>query len=115
MAIKRICLQPTDAEKYDPDYNITVDLFLTEDGTPTTKMTVFGVMGGMAQESENIQPFLLFKDGSADFGTDWDDEDRDCHFNLRENGRVVAVGELFTFDLSGDEIIYRVTKIVDPQ
>lgn len=115
MAMKRICLQPTDAEYYDADYNITVDLFLTEDGIPTTKMTAFGVMGGMAQDSQNIQPFLLFKDGSVDFGTDWDDEDRNCTFNLRDNGRAIAAGELFTFNLSGDEITYRVTQLVDLQ
>lgn len=115
MTMKRICLQPTDSENYDPDYNITVDIFLTEDGMPTTKMTAFGVMGGMAQDSQNIQPFLLFKDGTADFGTDWEDEYRDCRFNLRENGRAVAPGELFTFTLNGDEITYRVTQLVNLQ
>lgn len=115
MTMKRICLQPTDAENYDPGYNITVDLFLAEDGIPTTKMTAFGVMGGMAQDSHDIQPFLLFKDGSADFGTDWDDEERNCLFNLRGNGRVIATGELFTFNLSGEEITYRVSQLIDVQ
>jgi len=115
MPMKRICMVPTDTENYDSGYNITVDAFLTEEGVPTDRMTAFGARGGIAKNSENIEPFLLFKDGSLDFGTDWDVEDRDFHLNMRGQGRAIREGELFTFTGPGEEIIYRVKQMVDLQ
>lgn len=114
MSIKRICLTPTASETYGPDYNITVDLYLSDNGVPTDRMTAFGVRGSLKKDSEN-EPFLLFTDGSGDFGSGWDDDDRDFHFNLRGKGRAVFVGELFTFDGTDEPITYRVTEVVDLQ
>ena len=112
MTIRRICLTPTDSETYTPDYNITVDLNLADSGVPTNRMTAFGVRGGLAESAENIEPFLLFTDGSGDFGSGWEEE-RDFHFNLRGTGRAVTIGELFTFIYGGEEITYRVTQVID--
>lgn len=114
MAIKRICLIPTDTETYDSNYNIAVDLNLLENGVPTRQMTAFGAMGGLAENSENIEPFLLFADGTGDFGSGWEEE-RDFRFNLRGTDRAVTVGEFFTYKNGEEEITYRVTQIIDIQ
>lgn len=112
MTIRRICLTPTDSENYDPEYNITVDLDLLDSGVPTNRMTAFGVRGGLSQNATNIEPFLLFADGSGDFGSGWEEE-RDFHFNLRGTGRAVMIGELFTYKCGGEEITYRVTQVIN--
>lgn len=111
MPIQRICLTPIGT--YGPDYNITVDLYLSESGVPTDRMTAFGVRGSLREDSEN-EPFLLFRDGSGDFGSGWEDE-RDFQLNLRGNGRAVRINELFTFESAGEQITYRVTQIIELQ
>lgn len=70
MPMKRICLVPTDPENHDATWNITVDLFLNESGVPTDQMTAFGARVGVSPSSKEIGPFLLFTDGSLDFGTE---------------------------------------------
>jgi len=112
MNVKRVCLTPTDSETFGPDYNITVDLELLGSGVPTSRMTAFGARGGLAKSSGNIEPFLLFPDGSGDFGSGWEEE-RDFHFNVRGMGRAITVGELFTFQSDNEEITYRVTQVTD--
>jgi len=115
MPMKRICLVPTDPENHDATWNITVDLFLNDSGVSTDQMTAFGARGGVSRSSEEIGPFLLFTDGRLDFGTDFDDEYRDCHLNLRGSGRVIKQQEYFTYIGEGEEITYRVTQVVDPK
>ncbi|WP_417599340.1 hypothetical protein [Pararhodobacter oceanensis] len=115
MPMKRICMVPTDAEKYDRTWNITVDLFLDDAGVSTDRMTAFGARGGMAPFSGGIEPFLLFKDGTLDFGTDHDDEYRNCHLNLRGSRRVVQQNELFTFKGHDEELTYRVQQAIELQ
>lgn len=115
MPMKRICMVPTDAENYDRTWNITVDLFLDEAGVSTDRMTAFGARGGIAPSSDEIEPFLLFKDGTLDFGTDHDDEYQNCHLNLRGSGRPVQQNELFTFRGHDEELTYRVTQVIELQ
>jgi hypothetical protein len=112
MPIKRICLEPA-LKKYDSAWNITVDLFLNENGTSTDKMTAFGARGGVSPSAEEIEPFLLFTDGTLEFGTGWDEEQHDCHLNLRGEGKVIKAHEYFTYSGEGEEITYRVTQVVD--
>ncbi len=112
MTIKRICLTPTDSSTYGPDYKIAVDLDLLDNGVPSGRLTAIGVRGGLAKDSENIEPFLLFADGSGDFGSGWEEE-RDFHLNLLGMGRAVTAQEVFTFKNDEDEITYRVTQVID--
>ena len=67
MSIKRICMVPTDVENYDRSWNITVDLFLDDAGVSTDRMTAFGARGGIAPTSDEVEPFLLFNDGTLTF------------------------------------------------
>lgn len=115
MPMKRICMVPTDTEDYDHTWNITVDLFLDDNGVSTDRMTAFGARGGIAPSSVEIEPFLLFKDGTLDFGTEYDDEHQNCHLNLRGLGRVVKQNELFTFKDYDEEVTYRVTQVIELQ
>ncbi len=117
MPTKRICLVPTNAGDYDAVWNLTIDVVLNADGTASRRMTAFGVRGSLGNAPINLELFLLRPDGAVDFGTDYDDvEDRDARFNLRDAGRRVVVGELFTFtDGNEGEIIYRVTQVIDPE
>jgi len=119
MPMKRICLVPAD-KSYDKTWNITIDLFLDKDGVPTDKMTAFGARGGIAQSSDEIEPFLLYTKGILDFGTDFEDRDQNCKLNIRGSKRVVDVGELFTYegplnDNAEGELTYRVSQVVELQ
>jgi hypothetical protein len=113
MTIKRICLTPTDPKNYDKDYNITVDLNLSETGIPTERSTALGVRGSLKKDSNN-ETFLFFKDGWGDFGSGFE-EGRDFHLNLRGAGRSVAVGEFFTYKDDSEEITYKVTQVINLQ
>lgn len=114
MPMKRICLMPTNAEDYDADWNIAIDVVLNEEGTASRRMTAFGSRGGLGNNGAGVEPFLLRPDGAVDFGSGYDAEDRDARFNLRDLGRRVAVGELFTFtDGNEGDVIYRVTQVID--
>ena len=116
MISKRVCLSPLSRE-YDSEdrrlYKISVDLVLDEAGIPSPKMTAFGLRGGLAENSPIVQPFILFKDGSVDFGDEWDSEYREATFNLRGQGRKVVEGEVFTLCTPDEgEITYSVTQII---
>lgn len=115
MPIKRVCLVPTNKNEYDEEWNIAVDLFLGEGNIPTDRMTSFGSMGGLTEQAMCIEPFLLYRDGKLDFGTNFEDADQNHKLNIRGSGRAVNVGELFTYTNSEEEITYRVTQIVDPR
>ena len=115
MPMKRICLVPTDTKNYDRTWNITVDLFLDENGVSTDRMTAFGARGGIAPSSVEIEPFLLFKDGTLDFGTDHDDEYQNCRLNLRGVGRIVKQNEFFTFKGHDEEVTYVVKQVIELQ
>ena len=116
MPTKRICLVPTNADDYDADWNLAIDVVLNEDGTASRRMIAFGSRGSLGNGSRSLEPFLLRPDGAVDFGNDFEAEDRDAHFNLRDAGRRVTVGALFTFtDGNEGEIVYRVTQVIDPE
>jgi|TARA_R100001369_G_scaffold91609_1_gene133407 hypothetical protein len=113
MPLKRVCLEPVDKAEYnDDEWKIALDLVLLDDGVPFHNWTTFGVRGGMAEDSACIEPFMLFKDGTIDFGTDFE-ENRTCKSNFL-TGRRFSRDELFTVTLEdGDEVTYRVTRIID--
>lgn len=116
MISKRVCLVPVGKEYDATDrrlYKISVDLVLDDAGVPSGKMTAFGLRGGLAEDAEIVQPFILFKNGSVDFGDEWDEEYRDATFNIRGQGREVFEGEVFTLKTSDEgEVTYRVTQVV---
>lgn len=112
MTMKRICLVPVDRGTYGKDYNITLDLFLDSAGLPTGPETAHGVWGGMGEDSSSIVPFLLRKDGTIDLGTGYDGPDREGSSTFR-TGRAFSVGEFFEVVYEGNEIGYRVDRIVD--
>ena len=111
MPIMRVCLETADSD-YDAEWNITLDLMLSEDGRPSSRMTSFGVRGGMAKKSSCIEPFLLFADGRVDFGTDFNDDTRELKTNFF-SGKAIAVGEYFTVGDEEETVTYRVTKIIE--
>lgn len=113
MTMKRVCLEPTDTKKYDSDYNIVVDLFLDREGKPSPKMPALGCMGPISKSDGEIYPFIIRSNGDIDFGAGYGQGEREFHLNLRGDGRSVMLGEFFTYNENGDEIVYRVTKTVD--
>lgn len=113
MHLKRVLLTPTDTMNHGPDSNITVDLILSDDGVPIGQHETFGMRSGrVGNEALNVEPFVLFDDGSGDYGSGWEEE-RDFHFNLRGAGRAVVLGEYFTYTFGELNITYRVTEVVD--
>ena len=112
MPINRVCLEPLNQRDYpSAEWKLALDLVLVDDGHPIHAWTTYGVRGGLAEESSCIEPFLLFGDGTMDFGTDFD-EDRTCETNFL-SGRRFGEGELFTvIPQGGDEITYRVTRMI---
>lgn len=111
MPIKRVCLNPTDRAIYGDEYNVTLELALNDDGTPTRRMTSFGCYGGMGGRHET-EPFLLRTDGVLDFGHTFKDN-RLSMSNLM-SGRAFHLGEYFTIRYDDEDITYRVTQILDP-
>ena len=115
MPMKRVCAIPTQVHKNDTDYNLSLDLFLSDDGTPTRRMTTFGNLGSMADKAGESEPFLLFTSGVIDFGSSYDDDAvRYTQSNIL-NGRQIVIGEHFNLTYEGVEITYRVTQILDMQ
>lgn len=110
--IKRIQLVPTKQDIYKEDYNLTIELALNDDATPTRKMTAFGNFGSMGGKS-NSEPFLLFPNGDLDFGVSAGKSRYDGSSNLME-GRAFFVGEYFTVRYGDDKIVYRVKAVSDP-
>ena len=111
MPMMRVCLEPTDSD-YDAEWNITLDLTVSDEGQPSPRMTSFGVRGGLASTSSSIEPFLLFGDGTIDFGTGWEDDERELRTNLF-GGTAIRVGEYFTIGDGEEAVTYRVTRILD--
>ena len=75
MPIRRVCFQPASNEVAQ---NVIIDIFVTDEGFATRQMVALGVLGGLREDSECVEPFLLRPDGSMDFGTGYDeDSDRD--------------------------------------
>lgn len=110
MPIRRICLQPAQNEDA---YNVTIDIFVTDEGFATRQMVALGVLGGLREDAECVEPFLLRPDGAMDFGTVYDeDNDRDGRIE-RMAERPFVVGELFTISYEGEEYVYRVAQVVD--
>lgn len=109
--MKRVNLTPV-GEK-DGDLNVTCDVMVGESGVPYLKMASFGVLGGFKESSETLLPFVLRPNGDVDFGTEFeDDEYRYGKTNLL-SGRVLEVGELFTFRYDGNDYTYRVARIFE--
>ena len=88
--------------------SITVDLVLEANGKARPNLAYFGVWGAIG--SPDPMPFLLNRNGSIDFGSGFEDNERYARTNLLD--KVLETGEYFTF-LKEGEITLRLLKISD--
>ena len=90
---------------------MTFDLPLTADSYPVLKGLVFGARGGLNENSQTLWPFILRPNGIIDYGSDWEDNEREAATNLL-SGRAFIIDELFTISQDGDDVTYRVAKVL---
>ncbi|MDF3604864.1 hypothetical protein PE067_01040 [Paracoccus sp. DMF-8] len=92
---------------------ISLQLWLDKAGQPLARGTTFGVVGGLAPGSEPIIPFVLFKDGTIDCGSGYEETDgRYGKANFYEQNRIMERGALFTIDWQEDGAhTYRVLSV----
>ena len=77
---------------------ISIQLWLDAEGNAMPRATTFGVVGGLAPGSEDIIPFVFFKDGTIDCGTGFEGTDGRYGKTNIYAPRQVVVGALFTVD-----------------
>ena len=117
MPVFRVCLEPAlNHDNYGPAYNMSIDMILDDQGNPLPRMTFLGVMGGLAPNADGICPFVLFADGTGDFGDGFDAPYRDFTFNIVGPDAVVQPNEFFTYVGVGEDgeeiIVYRVVQMI---
>lgn len=96
--------------------NLILDLVIDVDGKPHFKLPIGGYIGKPGKGQPNMLPFLLYADGTMDFGDDSEDhhENDDDRFEKSDiycAHKRVLVGEYINVTRSGEEHVYRIAKV----
>ena len=105
----RLHAQPAVSSSDRENCSITLDIILDRDRRSRPKLAYFGIWGAIG--SDDPMPFVLSKDGSIDFGSGFENDERFAKTNLLN--KVIQTDEYFTFVKGDEELTLRIVKITD--
>ncbi|MCL6286189.1 hypothetical protein M3P21_22100 [Ruegeria sp. 2012CJ41-6] len=115
MKICRVVFTPVDEEKTG-DLNLTMDLCLDAEDKPIFKLPLSGYTGKPSAGQPDLQPFILYKDGTMDYGDDSEDphendDDRFEKADIFAEHRKIRANEYMNVVSEGENHLYKVSSI----
>lgn len=108
-AFRRLWLSCDD----DRDSNLTVDVLMDQRRHRVARVPTAGWWG--RQQTTELWPFVLDREGRLDFGSmacqPTPPSERYARIDIDD--RIIAAGELFTFEYQGDQWQLRLRRITD--
>ncbi len=90
-------------------YPIYLDLVIHSGGDVAGSEPIFGYQGELGSRKGHSWPFVLYYDGTLDYGDQYEEGDRLFRLNIREAG--VRLGELLTLSSSEGDEFFRIAKV----